>query len=92
MLVCATPLARFQAKKDDELKKAILDGVEKDKSRSFKSDLTGSRSTRSSPTSGRSRSSSEGSNVTAPKPAEHLEHPCELAVDSLGVHHLGGYA
>ena len=30
----------FQAKKDDELKKAILEGVEKDKGHSFKSELT----------------------------------------------------
>ncbi len=30
----------FQAKKDDELKKAINDGVEKEKSHSFKSELT----------------------------------------------------
>jgi mono/diheme cytochrome c family protein len=30
----------FQAKKDDELKKAILEGVEKEKSHSFKSELT----------------------------------------------------
>ena len=32
--------AAFQAKKDDELKKAILEGVEKEKSHSFKSELT----------------------------------------------------
>ena len=32
--------AGFQAKKDDELKKAILDGVEKAKEHSFKSELT----------------------------------------------------
>jgi mono/diheme cytochrome c family protein len=30
----------FQAKKDDELKKAILDGVPKEKSHSFQSELT----------------------------------------------------
>jgi mono/diheme cytochrome c family protein len=30
----------FQAKKDDELKKAINDGVEKEKSHAFKSELT----------------------------------------------------
>ena len=30
----------FQAKKDDELKKAILEGVEKEKGHSFKSELT----------------------------------------------------
>lgn len=30
----------FQAKKDDELKKAILEGVEKAKGHSFKSELT----------------------------------------------------
>ena len=30
----------FQAKKDDEFKKAILDGVEKEKSHAFKDDLT----------------------------------------------------
>ena len=30
----------FQAKKDDELRKAILEGVEKEKSHSFKSELT----------------------------------------------------
>lgn len=30
----------FQAKKDDALKKAILDGVEKDKDHTFKSELT----------------------------------------------------
>jgi len=30
----------FQAKKDDELRKAILDGVEKAKEHSFKSELT----------------------------------------------------
>ncbi len=32
--------AGFQAKKDDELKKAILDGVEKEKGHAFKGDLT----------------------------------------------------
>jgi len=32
--------AGFQAKKDDELRKAILDGVEKAKEHSFKSELT----------------------------------------------------
>ena len=32
--------ASFQAKKDDELRKAILDGVEKEKEHSFKSELT----------------------------------------------------
>ena len=32
--------AGFQAKKDDELKKAILEGVEKEKSHSFKAELT----------------------------------------------------
>ncbi len=32
--------ASFQAKKDDEFKKAILDGVEKEKSHAFKDDLT----------------------------------------------------
>ena len=32
--------AAFQAKKDDELKKAILEGVAKEKSHSFKSELT----------------------------------------------------
>jgi mono/diheme cytochrome c family protein len=30
----------FQAKKDDELKKAILEGVDKEKGHSFKSELT----------------------------------------------------
>jgi mono/diheme cytochrome c family protein len=30
----------FQAKKDEELKRAILEGVEKEKSHSFKSELT----------------------------------------------------
>jgi len=30
----------FQAKKDDELKKAILDGVEKEKGHAFKGELT----------------------------------------------------
>jgi mono/diheme cytochrome c family protein len=30
----------FQAKKDDELKKAILEGVEKEKNHAFKDDLT----------------------------------------------------
>lgn len=30
----------FQAKKDEELRKAILEGVEKEKSHSFKSELT----------------------------------------------------
>jgi len=30
----------FQARKDDELKKAILDGVEKEKGHSFRSELT----------------------------------------------------
>ena len=30
----------FQAKKNDELKKAILDGVEKEKNHAFKSELT----------------------------------------------------
>ncbi len=30
----------FQAKKDDELKKAILNGVEKEKSHTFKDELT----------------------------------------------------
>ena len=30
----------FQAKKDDELKKAILEGVKKEKGHSFKSELT----------------------------------------------------
>jgi len=30
----------FQAKKDDELRKAILDGVEKEKSHAFKGELT----------------------------------------------------
>ncbi|HUM13093.1 MAG TPA: cytochrome c [Myxococcaceae bacterium] len=32
--------AEFQAKKDDELKKAILNGVEKEKSHVFKDELT----------------------------------------------------
>jgi len=32
--------AGFQAKKDDELKKAILDGVEKEKGHTFKGELT----------------------------------------------------
>jgi mono/diheme cytochrome c family protein len=32
--------AEFQAKKDDELKKAINDGVEKEKGHAFKSELT----------------------------------------------------
>ena len=32
--------ASFQAKKDDELKKAILEGVEKNKGHTFKSELT----------------------------------------------------
>jgi cytochrome c6 len=38
--VPAMNTSAFQAKKDDELKKAISDGVEKSKDHAFKSDLT----------------------------------------------------
>ena len=47
----------FQARKDDELKKAILDGVEKEKGHSFSSELTPVQVDALVGTYGRSRSS-----------------------------------